>query len=116
MGLKVHNLASEPARSPPRAAAALARAHSETGRLSALGAAGARPLLRRAAQRAEPDGIPKAHSGAFGGRRFAAAARPRATCRRGARLTARWLPTPRIWYPYPNQRLASFSQGGSRPG
>lgn len=30
------------------------------------------------------------------------------------RLIARWLPTPHICHPYPNQRLASLTQGGSR--
>lgn len=38
----------------------------------------------------------------------------RVTWRRMARLTARWFPTPRICHPYPNQRLASLTQGGSR--
>ena len=30
------------------------------------------------------------------------------------RLTAHWLPLPRICHPYPNQRLAWYTQGGSR--
>ena len=38
----------------------------------------------------------------------------RVTWSRMARLTARWLPMPRICHPYPNQRLASPTRGGSR--
>jgi RNA-directed DNA polymerase len=38
----------------------------------------------------------------------------RVTWARIARLTACWLPIPRICHPYPNQRLAWFTQGGSR--
>jgi group II intron reverse transcriptase/maturase len=33
---------------------------------------------------------------------------------RMGRLIARWLPIPHICHPYPNQRLASATQGGSR--
>jgi hypothetical protein len=33
---------------------------------------------------------------------------------RMARHIARWLPTPRICHPYPNQRLVFFTQGKSR--
>jgi hypothetical protein len=38
----------------------------------------------------------------------------RVTWSRLTRLTTRWLPTPHICHPYPNQRLAWFTQGGSR--
>jgi group II intron reverse transcriptase/maturase len=38
----------------------------------------------------------------------------RVTWARIARFTARWLPIPRICHPYPNQRLALLTQGGSR--
>jgi RNA-directed DNA polymerase len=38
----------------------------------------------------------------------------RVTWARIARLTARWLPIPHICHPYPNQRLAWLTQGGSR--
>jgi hypothetical protein len=38
----------------------------------------------------------------------------RVTWARIARLTGRWLPIPHICHPYPNQRLALFTQGGSR--
>ena len=38
----------------------------------------------------------------------------RVTWARLARLTRRWLPIPHICHPYPNQRLASLTQGGSR--
>jgi RNA-directed DNA polymerase len=38
----------------------------------------------------------------------------RLTWSRLTRLTGRWLPTPHICHPYPNQRLAWFTQGGSR--
>lgn len=38
----------------------------------------------------------------------------RVTWARLARLTRRWLPIPHICHPYPNQRLASSTQGGSR--
>ena len=38
----------------------------------------------------------------------------RVTWARLARLTERWLPIPRICHPYPNQRLASLTQGRSR--
>jgi RNA-directed DNA polymerase len=38
----------------------------------------------------------------------------RVTWARLARLTAHWLPIPRICHPYPNQRLALSTRGGSR--
>jgi group II intron reverse transcriptase/maturase len=38
----------------------------------------------------------------------------RVTWTRLARLAARWLPTPHICHPYPNQRLAWITRGGSR--
>jgi group II intron reverse transcriptase/maturase len=38
----------------------------------------------------------------------------RVTWARVARLTERWLPRPHICHPYPDQRLASITQGGSR--
>jgi RNA-directed DNA polymerase len=38
----------------------------------------------------------------------------RVTWARLARLTVRWLPIPHICHPYPSQRLASRTQGGSR--
>jgi RNA-directed DNA polymerase len=38
----------------------------------------------------------------------------RLTWARLARFTARWLPIPHICHPYPNQRLAVFTQGKSR--
>jgi group II intron reverse transcriptase/maturase len=38
----------------------------------------------------------------------------RLTWVRLARFTARWLPIPHICHPYPNQRLASLTQGKSR--
>jgi RNA-directed DNA polymerase len=38
----------------------------------------------------------------------------RVTWARIARLTGRWLPIPHICHPYPNQRLAWLTRGGSR--
>jgi hypothetical protein len=38
----------------------------------------------------------------------------RVTWVRLARLTGHWLPIPHICHPYPNQRLALSTQGGSR--
>ena len=102
-------------RGATRTAAALARAHPGARRVSALGRAGARPLLRRAAQRAEPDGVSQRTRA-----RLARDASP-SQSDRARDVGAHGAPHARAGFrfrtsaiPYPNQRLALLTQGRSR--